>query len=315
MSDTSNSRRQFLRNASLASLSLGMIPAIGRDLKVLAPQKAGSTCDATTLDYYGEGPFYTQNPPLLTNGQLAGSNEPGTRMIISGSVHTLDCSQVIPNTTIDIWHANDAGQYDNSGYNLRGVVKSNSQGFYMFETIKPGKYLNGNQYRPSHIHFKISPPGFPTLTTQLYFQGDSSIPSDAAASISSGQFDASERIIPLTPNGNGILEGNWDIVVDGNGVTIGLNDLHINRGMIYEVSPNPFDEEVKIRYGLFNPARVAIVVFDINGQLIASLEERELKAEKYTASWQPQPGLPKGHYFISLKVNDQQVHYQKILKV
>lgn len=313
MASTENSRRQFLRNASLASLGLGLAPALSKGFAAPVPE-AGEACDKTTLDYFGEGPFYTANPPALTNGQLAGTSEPGTRIIVTGRVHTLDCTQVIPSTTIDVWHANDAGQYDNSGYNLRGVVQSNAQGFYLFETVKPGKYLNGSQYRPSHIHFKITPPGFPTLTTQLYFQGDSSIANDPAASITTGQYDASSRIIALTANANGTLEGTWDIAVDGNGSAMGINDLHIDKGMIYEVSPNPFTNEVEIRYGVFNPAQVSIMVFDLQGREVATLEERFLKPEKYTARWQPPAGLPSGHYFISLKVNDLQVHYQKIVR-
>jgi catechol 1,2-dioxygenase len=32
--------------------------------------------------------------------------------------------------------------------------------------------LNGAQYRPAHIHVKVSAPGFQTITTQLYFEGD-----------------------------------------------------------------------------------------------------------------------------------------------
>ena len=85
--------------------------------------------------------------------------------------------------------------------------------FYIFETIKPGLYLNGSSYRPSHIHFKITPPGFNALITQLYFQGDPYIPTDAAASVNSGSFDATHRIIPLVTNINGDLEGTWDIII------------------------------------------------------------------------------------------------------
>lgn len=310
---TGSNRRQFLKNVSLASLSLGLAPAIASASKNIAQEKPES-CTPTTRDYFGEGPFYTSNPPTLNNGQLASTSEPGTRLIITGRVTNTDCTEAIPNTTVDVWQANEAGQYDHSGYNLRGVVTSNSQGFYMFETVKPGKYLNGSQHRPSHIHFKITPPGFPTLTTQLYFQGDTSIANDAAASINSGQFDATDRIIPLTTNTNGELEGTWDIKVDGNGVNIGLNELHLEKGMIYDLSPNPFTNEVEIRYGVFRKGLISLLVFDLQGRMVANLEESELNPEKYTATWQPPTSLPAGHYFVCLKVNDQQVHYQKLVK-
>ncbi len=38
--------------------------------------------------------------------------------------------------------------------------------------IVPGRYLNGSRYRPAHVHVKLSAPGHPPLTTQLYFPED-----------------------------------------------------------------------------------------------------------------------------------------------
>lgn len=307
-------RRQFLKNTSLAALGISLTPVVAKASKPKnIDNKLPIMCDETTLDLYGEGPFYTENPPTIVNNKLADEAEAGTKMIISGRVLNLDCSELIPNTIIDVWHADDAGDYDNVGYNLRGVTTSNSQGFYIFETIKPGKYLNGNQFRPSHIHFRITPPGFDLLTTQLYFEGDSDIPSDAAASVTSGQYDATHRIIPLTENADGKLEGTWDIIINGNGVT-SVNDLHLNKGMIYKVSPNPFSNQVVINYGVFRTSKVSLLVFDLEGRLVANLEEKTLTAEKYEAVWSPDNSLPNGHYFIVLKINDLQVHYLKVIR-
>jgi protocatechuate 3,4-dioxygenase beta subunit len=313
--DKNKNRRQFLKNTSLTALSLGLIPVMGQ---CKTPNKATKDpalmCDPTTLDYYGAGPFYTANPPTLSDNKLASDSEAGTRMIISGRVFNLDCNQAIPNTIIDIWQANDAGAYDNAGYNLRGQVLSNEQGFYMFETIQPGKYLNGSSYRPSHIHFKITPPGFNELTTQLYFEGDTDIPADAAASITSGNFDASHRIISLTANNEGVLEGTWDIVINGEGINVSTQNLHLDKGMVYGVSPNPFTNTLTIKYGVFKKSKVSLLAFDLNGKKVATLEERELQPEKYEATWNPSANLPNGHYFIVLKVNDLQIHYLKVLK-
>jgi len=307
-----NTRRKFLKNTSLAALSIGLAPISGISSS-LKERKAPPECNTTTLDAYGQGPFYTANAPALVDNQLASLDEEGTRLILSGQVKNLDCSQVIPNAVIDIWHANDAGVYDNNGFTLRGKTLSNAQGFYLFETILPGKYLNGNQFRPSHIHFKITPPGFSSLTTQLYFEGDTDIANDYAASITSGVYDATERIISIALNSDNKYEGIWDIIIDGNG-TSSINDIHLTKGMIYSASPNPFSNSVKINYGLFEPSRVNISVFNLAGQLVATIDEKNQQQGKYEVNWAPKDSLPSGNYFISLKVNDFQVHYLKVLR-
>ncbi len=313
--NNSNSRRKFLKNTGLGLLGLNLLStsASAKDSK-LEDQNEQVICDQTTNDLYGQGPFYTSNAPTVQNNQLASSTEQGEKIILSGRVFSLDCSEFITNTEIDIWHANDDGQYDNSGFNLRGKTFTNSQGFYLFETIKPGLYLNQNSFRPSHIHFKITPPGFSTLITQLYFEGDPHITNDAAASINSGEYDATHRIIPLTQNSQGVLEGTWDIVINGEGTPLSLNELHLETGMIYNASPSPFNEQVTIQYGIFKEAKVGISVFDLNGRKVADLEESNMNPGKYEVVWQPQKLLSKGYYFIALKINDIQVHYTKVLK-
>ncbi len=307
-----NNRRKFLKNTTLATLGLGLGTKVQAKPKTTSPP--AFDCNPTTQDYYGEGPFYTEGPPFLADNKLAADDEPGQRMIISGRVLNLACTQYIPDTVVDVWHADDAGQYDNQGFKLRGFTRTNDQGFYLFETIRPGKYLNGSQFRPSHIHYKITPPGFAQLTTQLYFEGDTSIASDAAASITSGPFDATNRIVALTENAEGVLEGTFDIMIDGNGIAVGTNDLHLNKGMVYQVAPNPFTTETEIHYGVFKRAKVGLVVFDLAGSLVATLEDTEQAAGKYYATWRPEAHLAPGHYFVALRINDLQVHYLKVIK-
>ncbi len=307
-------RRSFLINTTLGAVTAGLSSKL-IDSNTKKEADDDLVCNPTTLDYYGPGPFYTENPPMIDDNILASFEEVGTRMIISGRVLNLDCNQFIPNTIVDVWHANDAGQYDNQGFLLRGFTKTNEQGFYLFETIKPGKYLNGNAFRPSHIHYKITPPNFDTLTTQLYFEGDESIPSDAAASITSGTYNATDRIISLSENNEGFLEGTFDIVINGEGVSVGTSDLHLEKGMVYKVTPNPFSQQVQIEYGIFKKANVGLLVYDLNGKQVAILEDKILDAQKYISTWETESTLPAGHYFIALKINDLQVHYLKILKI
>jgi protocatechuate 3,4-dioxygenase beta subunit len=308
-----DSRRQFLRNTSLAALSLGILPSIAKTTELVKPNYP-ILCNESTEDAYGQGPFYTANAPYIQNDMLANSNEIGTRLILSGQVLNLECSEVLPNTEIDIWHANGSGEYDNSGYNLRGKATSNSQGFYVFETIKPGRYLIGATYRPSHFHFKITPPNFPTLITQLYFAGDPYISSDAAASQTTGTFNASNRIIPLTTDANGVLEGTWDIMINGDGIPLSDNNIHLDKGIIYSISPNPFNDIVEIKYGVFQQAQVSIFVYDIEGKIVAELNKQQLNPQKYEVIWEPDYNLPNGYYFIALKINDLQVHYMKVIR-
>jgi protocatechuate 3,4-dioxygenase beta subunit len=310
-------RRKFLRNVTLTSLGVGVIPAIakGSQNNSLLSVPPPPPCNPTTSDYYGEGPFYTPDAPFIGDDNLlADGTELGQRLIISGVVRNLDCTEVIPDAVIDLWHADGNGDYDNTGYYLRGKTTSNASGFYLFETIKPGKYLNGDTYRPSHIHVKVTAPGYPTLTTQIYFTGDTSIPTDAAASITSGTYDATHRTIDLETV-DGKLEGVWDIVVDGEGVNVvGMESLHLENGMIYEANPNPFLDELEIKYGVFKNANVSIEVTDIQGRTVAKLKEENHEANKYVAVWQPEAGLPTGHYFIVIRVNDLQVHHLRVYR-
>jgi len=305
-------RRNFLRNTALATIGLSSTPVLTKGNKPV--QHNPTDCAPTTLDYFGEGPFYSDNPPILIENKILGAEVEGEPLIINGRIFDLSCNKYIPNVKIDIWHANPNGQYDNQGFNFRGVTTSNEQGFYLFETLKPGKYLNGNQFRPSHIHFKITPPNFNTLTTQLYFEGDEDIPSDAAASIQSGDFNASERIIPLQKNADDQLEGTWDININGEGLSVGINDLHIDKGVIYQLFPTPFNNLLTIKYGVFKKAKVAIRVYNISGERVSELSSSEMTSGKYEAYWEVPNTLANGHYFVSLSINDLQVHYLKALK-
>ena len=60
--------------------------------------------------------------------------------------------------------------------------------------------------------------------------------------------------------------------------------------------------------------RSILQLFSVRSVAIQGLPVKYLKAEKYTAIWQPGSDLPEGYYFIALKVNDLQVHYQKVIK-
>jgi protocatechuate 3,4-dioxygenase beta subunit len=97
----------------------------------------------------------------------------GVRIVVTGVVRLASC-QPVPRALIDVWHADDRGDYDNAGYRLRGHQLTDDQGHYRLETIVPGVYPG----RTRHFHLKIQAPKGPVLTTQLYFPGEAANASD-----------------------------------------------------------------------------------------------------------------------------------------
>ena len=152
--------------ASWAAATVARAAPAGRG----APGGGAGACEATEADV--EGPYYTAGAPAVV--ALAAADEPGTRIRIEGLVvDAADCETPLPGSVVDLWHADDGGEYDNVGYHLRGTVTADAAGAFVVETVLPGRYAT----RPvRHIHFKVwSAAGAELLTSQIYFQGDASL--------------------------------------------------------------------------------------------------------------------------------------------
>ncbi len=133
-------------------------------------------CDGNPTPPQAQGPFYTPNTPLRNS--LLEPGIPGQRMIVVGYVLDGDC-QPIPNAWLDFWQTDGEGNYDNSGFKLRGQQYTDTQGRYFLETVYPGEYPG----RTPHIHVKVGrSPETNVLTTQVYFP-------DAATNQTDGIFD------------------------------------------------------------------------------------------------------------------------------
>ena len=140
------------------------VPPTATAQVALAPTPACPTGTVVTLAQT-EGPYFKANAPQRTS--LLEPGMAGTRLVVTGYVLTTDC-QPIAGARVDFWQADDKGQYDNSGYRLRGYQLTDAAGRYSMETIVPGLYPG----RTRHIHVKVQPPNKPVLTTQLYFPGE-----------------------------------------------------------------------------------------------------------------------------------------------
>lgn len=122
-------------------------------------------CAPTPADM--EGPYYLPNAPFKDVLYPPGMR--GVRLVVSGTIYADDCHTPLDQAVIDVWQADASGSYDFSDqFVLRGKVRANEQGRYLFETIVPGRYGS----RPPHVHLKISHPDAAPLTTQIYFAGN-----------------------------------------------------------------------------------------------------------------------------------------------
>lgn len=182
-------RRRFLHATSLgfAAIALGCrgAPAVetpsGRDTAAPPPKSGGSSAEAPPLvagpdatvecrdtDDDIEGPYFKPGSPERSS--LVDASTKGVRLTLRGRVLGAGCGIVLAGSILDFWQADAAGAYFDAKFRGHQIV--GPDGSYQLTTVIPGHYLNGAQYRPSHVHVKVKAPGRPLLTTQLYFEGD-----------------------------------------------------------------------------------------------------------------------------------------------
>jgi protocatechuate 3,4-dioxygenase beta subunit len=155
------SRRSVLRAGALGATAWGIVPRLALAQAELPPTPACESGQAATLRQT-EGPFYKSRTP-----QRSLLREPGMKgmpLDLSGFVLTRSCKP-LARVLVDLWHADDSGEYDNTGFRLRGHQFTDAEGRYLFRTIAPASY----QIRTRHFHVKVAAQYRPVLTTQLYF--------------------------------------------------------------------------------------------------------------------------------------------------
>ena len=145
--------------SSLASSALPSSPTS------LEPTPACDDGDDDPTPAQTEGPYFKSSSPQRSS--LLESGVTGTWLTITGRVLSTSC-QPISAAKLDFWQADDSGNYDNSGFRLRGHQFTDADGRYTLQTIVPGLYPG----RTRHIHVKAQAPNQSILTTQLYFPNE-----------------------------------------------------------------------------------------------------------------------------------------------
>lgn len=174
------------------------------------------------------GPFYVPGSPWRAEGDsILESPDPGPRVVMRGCVRD-PAGQPISGATVDVWQnatnklyaVQDPQQHP---HNLRGRFRTSRLGTFAFETVRPVAYaipddgpvghlldqLGRHPWRPAHIHFLVTAPGYDPLTTHVFDSGSDYLDSDAV-------FGVEESLIATfgaAANGDGALDAEFDFVL------------------------------------------------------------------------------------------------------
>jgi hydroxyquinol 1,2-dioxygenase len=143
------------------------------------------------------GPFFVRGAPELASGADVSAGVSGEPVFVSARVSTPDMKP-IAGAEVDIWQTDGQGRYDVQihdldGPQLRAKFRTAADGSFSFRTVKPSSYpiptdgpvgemlvrMGRHPYRPAHIHFMVSAPGYESVITHLFVEGDGYLDSDA----------------------------------------------------------------------------------------------------------------------------------------
>ena len=97
---------------------------------------------------------------------IAGPEEPGDPLVITGTVYQADGETPAPGIVLYVYHTNSEGIYPKRGDEtgnahrhgyLRAWLRTNQAGQYRITTIRPGSYPTRSE--PAHIHMTVQAPG------------------------------------------------------------------------------------------------------------------------------------------------------------
>ncbi len=205
-------RQEFILLSDVLGLSM-LTVAMNND------KPAGCT-EATVF-----GPFHVENAPDYPLGADVANGAIGPPMEVRGTVRGL-AGEAVPGATIDLWQADAEGFYDVQRPDLRvsqgrGVIRSDALGRYHFHTVVPapypiptdgpvGRLLNATKrhaWRPAHLHFRITAPGYESLTTHVFRDDGPWLDSDAVFGVRQSLVEA------WTERPDGTLELEYDFVL------------------------------------------------------------------------------------------------------
>jgi protocatechuate 3,4-dioxygenase beta subunit len=139
---------------------------------------------------------------LTSSARIAAAGEPGTPLVIHGRLFAADGRTVVPNAIVFAYHTDREGHYNRPGspahsWRLRGWARTDADGRFEFQTIRPGAYPSRNI--PAHVHFNIFNGTERFHAGEVQFDDDPILSaSDRARSRDSGAFGG---ILPVRREG------------------------------------------------------------------------------------------------------------------
>ena len=143
------------------------------------------------------GPFHVEGAPHFEHGADVANGAAGEACIVQGRVLGLN-GEPVAGAVVEVWQADAEGNYDVQypeleQHQARGVLASGADGRFDFRTIVAEAYpipVDGpvgdmlratkrHPWRPAHLHFMISAPGYEKLVTHVFRSGDPYLDSDA----------------------------------------------------------------------------------------------------------------------------------------
>lgn len=207
------------RRTAIATMSLVLT---GAACRAATPAKPGSVARARGDLYNCEGCEGVSERPanaMSWRARIGPVNEPGEPMRIEGRVYEVDGRTPAADVIIYAYQTNAAGLYANGTTEtewsrrhgrLRGWVKTDAQGRYAFDTIKPAPYPDRSL--PAHVHFTILEPGRRSYyIDDIVFDGEFKVsPSYRAAQ----ELRGGSGIVKLTRDASGQWLAHRDITLE-----------------------------------------------------------------------------------------------------
>jgi catechol 1,2-dioxygenase len=159
------------------------------------------------------GPFYVDDAPAREMGDSIALDGKGESCLFEGRILGLD-GKPVTGARLSVWSDNADGFYDVQQPNIqpkgnnRGVFVIGPDGRYAFIGIKPVSYpipddgpvgkmldhLGRHPYRPAHMHFMVTAPGFKKIVTHTFVRGDEYLASDAVFGVKDSLIASFESI-------------------------------------------------------------------------------------------------------------------------